>query len=78
MALVYLVNKPQVFGMLARWMLLFLEYDFKIVYKPGRFHLMADALNRLPNQIELIGVLDQTCDVHLFTLQPKCVVKECL
>jgi hypothetical protein len=25
MALVYLVNKPQVYGMLARWLLLFLE-----------------------------------------------------
>jgi hypothetical protein len=33
MALVYLVNKPQVSGRLIRWLLLFLEYDFKIVYK---------------------------------------------
>ncbi len=32
MALLYLVNKPQVFGRLVRWVLLFLEYDFKIVY----------------------------------------------
>ncbi len=49
MALVYLVNKPQVFGRLTKWLLLFLEYDIKIVYKPSRFHLMANALNRLPN-----------------------------
>jgi hypothetical protein len=69
MALIYLVNKPQVFGRLARWFLLFLGYDFKIVYKPNRFHLMADALNILPNHTELVGVLDQTCDAHLFTLQ---------
>jgi hypothetical protein len=48
MALMYLVNKPQVFGKIAKW-LLFMEYYFKIVYKPGRFHLMADALSRLPN-----------------------------
>ncbi len=68
MALVYLVNKPQVFGMLVRWLLLFLEYDFKIDYKPGRSHLMADALGRLPNQIELDGVPNQTCDAHMFTL----------
>jgi hypothetical protein len=54
--------------MLAKWLLLFLEYDFKIVYKPSRSHLMVDALSRLPNQIEHVGVLDQTCDVHLFTL----------
>ncbi len=30
---------------------------------------MADALNRLPNHAELVGILDQTCDPHLFTLQ---------
>jgi len=30
---------------------------------------MVDAFNRLPNQTEHLGVLDQTCDVHLFTLQ---------
>jgi hypothetical protein len=32
---------------------------------------MADALSRLPNQIELVGVFDQTSDAHMFTLQPK-------
>jgi hypothetical protein len=58
MALVYIINKPQVFGKIIRWLLLFLEYDFKIVYKPGRSHLMADALSRLPNQAKLVGVLD--------------------
>jgi hypothetical protein len=32
---------------------------------------MVDALNRLSNHIELVGIPKQTCDVHLFTLQPK-------
>jgi hypothetical protein len=32
---------------------------------------MKNALNRLPNHTKPIGVLDQTCDAHLFTLQPK-------
>jgi hypothetical protein len=32
---------------------------------------MANALNRLPNHIELVGVLDQTCDARMFTLQPQ-------
>ncbi len=68
MALMYLVNKPQVLGKIAKWLLLFLEYDFKIVYKPSRSHLMADALSRLPNQAKLVGVPNQTTDVHLFTL----------
>ncbi len=65
----YLVNKPQFFGRIVKWLLLFLECDFKIVYKLGRSHLMANTLNRLPNQVEPVGVLDQTIDAHLFTLQ---------
>jgi hypothetical protein len=68
MALVYLVNKPEVYGIIVRWLLLFLEHDFKIVYKPSRSHLMANALNRLPNQTKPIGVLDQTTIVHMFIL----------
>jgi hypothetical protein len=36
MALVYLVNKPQVLGIITWWLLLFLKYDFTLVYKPGR------------------------------------------
>jgi hypothetical protein len=49
MALVYLINKPHVFGKLVRWNLLYMEFDFKIVYKLGRSHLMAYASSRLPN-----------------------------
>jgi hypothetical protein len=32
---------------------------------------MADALSRLPNHIELVGVPNQTCGAHMFTLQPE-------
>jgi hypothetical protein len=49
MALVYLINKPQVYNRIATWLLLVLEYDFKIMYKPNISHLMANALSRLPN-----------------------------
>jgi hypothetical protein len=61
MALVYLINKPHVSNQIVKW-LLFLEYDFKIVYKPSRFHLMANVLSRLP-------MCCQTTNTHLFTLQ---------
>jgi hypothetical protein len=56
MALVYSVNKPYIFGRLVKWLLLFLEYDLKIVYKLGKSHLMANALRKLPNQAKLVGV----------------------
>jgi hypothetical protein len=40
MGLVYLINNPQVYGQIARWLLLFLEYDLKIIYKLDRSHLL--------------------------------------
>jgi hypothetical protein len=45
MALVHLINKPYVSSKLIRWLLLFMEYDFKIVYNLGKSHLIVDALN---------------------------------
>jgi hypothetical protein len=71
MALMYLVNKPYVFDRLTRWLLLFLKYDFKIIDKFDRSHLMVDALSQLPNNFEHVGIPDQTNGAHMFTLQPK-------
>ncbi len=70
-ALVCLLNKPQISSMLIKWLLLFMEYDFKIVYKPSKSHIMVYALSILPNHNEPIGVPNQTYDYHMFTLQPK-------
>ncbi len=57
MALIYLLNKPHVSIRIARW-LLFLEYEFTVVYKLGRTHVAADVLSRRPNSSEPLGVLD--------------------
>ncbi len=54
----YLVNKPYVSGRITRWLLLFLEYEFIVVYKPGKTHVVVDVLSRLPNISEPLGVLD--------------------
>jgi len=69
MGLIYLVNKPHVYSKLTRWLLLFMEYNFKIIYKLSRSHLIVDALNRLPNHTEPIGVPNQTYDAPLLTLR---------
>jgi len=66
MALVYLVNKPQVFRIIVRWLLLFLEYDFTIVYKLGITHVVTYALSRLLDIIKPTNVLNQTIDASLF------------
>jgi hypothetical protein len=46
MVLVDLVNKPQVLGRIARWLLLFLEYEFTVVCKLGKTHVVANVLSR--------------------------------
>jgi hypothetical protein len=58
MALVYLVNKPQVSGIITKWLSLFLEYDFIVVYKLGRIHVVTIALSRLPDIIKPTCVFD--------------------
>ena len=39
MALQYLVNKPDLSGRLARWILLLTEFDYSVQYKPRKMHL---------------------------------------
>jgi hypothetical protein len=51
-------------------LLLFLEYDFSVIYKPERSHFVADALSQMPNFIKESGVPYQTMDLSLFLLQP--------
>ncbi len=70
MALVYLVNKPQVSRMIGKWLLLFLEYEFTIVYKLGRIHVVVSVLSRFLDNSEPLGVLDQTMDMSLFSVEP--------
>ncbi len=58
MALLYLVQKPQVSRIIIRWLLLFFEYDFLIIYKIGRSHFVVDVLSQMPDLTEGSGVLD--------------------
>jgi hypothetical protein len=66
-----LVSKPQVLGRIVRWLLLFLEYDFTIVYKLNRIHVVTDALLRLLNSTKPTSVLNQTIDASLFYTRPE-------
>ncbi len=50
---------------------MFLEYDFTIVYKPNRTHVVANALSRLLDITKPISVLNQTTNASLFYTRPK-------
>jgi hypothetical protein len=45
-ALLYLVNKLTIIGWIARWLLLLLKFDFKVIYKPSQVHFLPNHLTR--------------------------------
>jgi hypothetical protein len=66
MALVYLVNKPQASGKITKWLLLFLKYNFTVMYKPCITHVIANALSRLLGITQPTCVPNQTTNENLF------------
>ncbi len=70
MALVYIVNKPHVSRKVVRWLLLFLKYDFIILYKLSKIHVATDTLLRLPDITKPTSVSDQTTYASLFYIEP--------
>jgi hypothetical protein len=71
MALLYLIKKPQLSIRIVRWLLLFLGYDFLVVYKPTHFHLVVEALSQLLDATKNLKVFDKNTNTSLFVLKPK-------
>jgi hypothetical protein len=59
-----------VLGRITKWLLLFLAYEFIVVYKRGRTHVVDYALSKLLNSLEPLGVPNQTVDASLFFGEP--------
>ncbi len=55
---------------ITRWLLLFLEYELIVVYKPNRTPAVVNVLFKLPDSSEPLGVLDQIMDASLFSIKP--------
>jgi hypothetical protein len=69
-ALVYLVNKPHESRRIRRWLLLFLEYEFIVVHKHGKTHVVVDVLSRLLDYFKPLGVPNQIVDASLVFVEP--------
>jgi hypothetical protein len=68
-ALKYLVNKTVLGGRIYRWMLLFQEYDFEIIVKPGNLNAGLDHLSRITNGEEPKKLEENCLDANLFSIQ---------
>jgi hypothetical protein len=65
----YLVNKPVLEGRICRWLLLFQEFSFEVVVKPGKLNVGPDHLSQLESG-ETGGVVDdQLPDADLFKIE---------
>jgi hypothetical protein len=52
-------------------LLLFLKYDFIVMYKPKKIHVIVDVLLILLDIIKLTSVHDQTIYASLFYIEPE-------
>ena len=68
-ALKYLVNKPLHHGRICRWLLLFQEFEFEVVVRPGKLNVGPDHLSRINTGEESTGVEDNLPDTHLFRIE---------
>ena len=67
-ALKYMINKPQLSGRFARWMLLLQEFTFTIHVRLGKKHANADHLSRLTNELGGNPIPDSFPDANLFVV----------
>jgi hypothetical protein len=68
-ALIYLVNKIVLGGRISRWLLLFQDFYFEVVMKPGRLNARPDHLSRIINGEEPSNLEETFSDTKLFLVQ---------
>lgn len=68
-ALKYLVNKPVLGGCICRWLLLFQEYDFEVIVKPGHLNAGPNHLSRIETGEEPTNLEDGLPDAQLYAVR---------
>ena len=69
LALKYLVNKLVLEGIICTWLLLFQEFTFEVIVKPGILNIGPDHLSRLENGENGGSLDDQLPDDELFRVE---------
>ena len=64
----YLVNKPVLGGKIYRWLLLFQEFDFEFILKPGRLNVGPDHLSCIESGEEPTSLEDNLSDAQFFAI----------
>ena len=67
-ALQYLINKPVLQGKICRWLLLFQEYGFAMIVKPGRLNERLDHLSHIETGEEPTNLEEELPDAQLFVV----------
>ena len=75
-ALKYLVNKSLHHGIIFRWLLIFQEFEFKVIVRLGKLNVGPDHLSWINRGEEPIGMEDDLPDAYLFCV-PVCTFWEC-
>ena len=65
----YLVNKPLHHGRICQWLLLFQEFKFEVVVRPGKLNVYPDHLSWIDIVEEPTGFDDDLPDAHLFWIE---------
>jgi hypothetical protein len=68
-ALKYLVNKPLHHGRICRWLLLFQEFEFEVIIRPGKANVGPDHLSRIESGEDPTGIQDDLPNAHLFRVE---------
>ena len=67
-ALKYLVNKTVLGENIRLWLLLFQEFNFEIIVKPGRLNLRPYHLSKIESEEEPTSLEDNLPDAQLFAI----------
>jgi hypothetical protein len=65
----YLVNNPVLGGRICRWLILFQEFEFEVIVKPGKLNAGPDHLSRITNGEEPTNLEEKFPDAQLFSVQ---------